>query len=141
MEYIENGLYYAAYCSLRESVGWTNFPEEQTKKALSSSVYTVLAVENQQPAGMGRLIGDGIYYTIVDIAVHPAYQNRGIGRTIVHMLVQYANRITPAESRSSVQLISEKGKEAFYEKIGFVQLPNPDCGSGMRKLIRKQANN
>lgn len=140
MEYIENNLSCTVYCSLRESVGWTNFSKEQMKKALSSSVYTVVVFEDQQPVGMGRLIGDGIYYAIVDVAVLPAYQNRGIGKNIVHMLVQYVDTITPAESRSSVQLISEKGKEAFYEKIGFVQLPTSDCGSGMRKLIRKQSN-
>lgn len=139
MRYLENNLSCAVYCSLRESVGWANFPKEQMEKALSSSVYTVVAFEDQQPVGMGRLIGDGIYYAIVDVAVHPAYQNRGIGKNIVHMLVQYADTITPAESRSSVQLISEKGKESFYEKIGFVQLPTSDCGSGMRKLIRKQS--
>lgn len=140
MEYIENNLSCAVYCSLRESVGWTNFSKEQMEKALSSSVYTVVVFEDQQPVGMGRLIGDGIYYAIVDVAVLPAYQNRGIGKNIVHMLVQYVDTITPAESRSSVQLISEKGKEAFYEKIGFVQLPTSDCGSGMRKLIRKQSS-
>lgn len=140
MEYIENNLSCTVYCSLRESVGWTNFSKEQMKKALSSSVYTVVVFEDQQPVGMGRLIGDGIYYAIVDVAVLPAYQNRGIGKNIVHMLVQYVDTITPAESRSSVQLISEKGKEAFYEKIGFVQLPTSDCGSGMRKLIRKQSS-
>lgn len=140
MEYIENNLSCTVYCSLRESVGWTNFPKEQMEKALSSSVYTVVVFEDQQPVGMGRLIGDGIYYAIVDVAVLPAYQNRGIGKNIVHMLVQYVDTITPAESRSSVQLISEKGKEVFYEKIGFVQLPTSDCGSGMRKLIRKQSS-
>lgn len=80
MMYIENNLSCAVYCSLRESVGWANFPKEQMEKALSSSVYTVVAFEDQQPVGMGRLIGDGIYYAIVDVAVHPAYQNRGIGK-------------------------------------------------------------
>ena len=38
------------------------------------------------------------------------------------------------------QLISEKGKEEFYIKKGFKRIPHEFCGSGMRKVIRKQRN-
>lgn len=40
--------------------------------------------------------------------------------------------------RSSIQLIAEKGKEGFYEKLGFHYIPHEFCGSAMRKVIRKQ---
>lgn len=137
MEYKENALCYQDYRKLRESVEWINFSEEQMQKALSNSLYTIIAVENNQTVGMGRLIGDGMYYMIIDIVVHPLYQKRGIGKSITNMLMKYVDKETPVGGRSSIQLIAEKGKEPFYEKMGFKIIPHEFCGSGMRKVIRK----
>ena len=103
MEYKENALYYEDYCKLRESVGWLLFPKEQTQKALNNSLYTVIAVDNNQTIGMGRLV----------------------------------DKTTPVGGRSSIQLIAEKGKETFYEKMGFKMIPHEFCGSGMRRVIHK----
>ena len=85
---------------------------------------------------MGRLIGDGIYYMMVDIIVEPSYQGKGIGSNIVNKLIEYVHRETPVGGRSSIQLIAEKGKESFYEKLGFKFIPHEFCGSAMRKVIR-----
>lgn len=137
MEYKENTLSYEDYCRLRQSVGWTNFSKTQTEKSLERSLYTVVADNDGQAVGMGRLIGDGMYYMIVDIVVLPTYQKMGIGSTILNMIVDYVNRETPVGGRSSIQLIAEKGKEKFYEKRGFKIIPHEFCGSGMRKVIRK----
>ena len=137
MEYQENVLCYEDYCRLRESVGWTNFSKEQTQAALSNSLYTVAVFENSQAVGMGRLIGDGMYLVIADIVVNPIYQGKGIGSKIVSMLIEYTTKELPDGGRTSIQLISEKGKEPFYEKLGFKRIPNDFCGSGMKMVIRK----
>lgn len=137
MEYRENALYYDDYCVLRKSVGWINFSNAQAEKSLNNSLYTVIAVENNQTVGMGRLIGDGMYYMIVDVIVKPNYQKNGIGRNIINRLVEYVDKETPVGGRSSIQLIAEKGKENFYAKIGFKIIPHDFCGSGMRKVIYK----
>lgn len=137
MEYQENVLCYEDYYRLRESVGWCNFSKVQAQAALNSSLYTVVVFENNQAIGMGRLIGDGMYLIIADIVVSPAYQKRGIGSKITNMLIEYAMKKLPSGGRASIQLISEKGKEAFYEKLGFKCIPNDFCGSGMRKVIHK----
>ena len=137
MEYQENVLCYEDYCRLRESVGWTNFSKEQTQAALSNSLYTIAVFENSQAVGMGRLIGDGMYLVIADIVVNPVYQWKGIGSKIVSMLIEYTTKELPDGGRTSIQLISEKGKEPFYEKLGFKRIPNDFCGSGMKMVIRK----
>ena len=137
MEYHENVLCYEDYCRLRESVRWTNFSKEQTQAALSNSLYTVAVFENSQAVGMGRLIGDGMYLVIADIVVNPVYQGKGIGSKIVSMLIEYTTKELPDGGRTSIQLISEKGKEPFYEKLGFKRIPNDFCGSGMKMVIRK----
>ena len=137
MNYKENTLCYEEYCKLRESVGWINFSRTQTEKSLQYSLYTVAAEEDNQVVGMGRLIGDGMYYMIVDIVVQPAYQQMGIGSKILNMIIEYVDSATPGGGRSSIQLIAEKGKETFYESRGFKIIPHEFCGSGMRKVIRK----
>lgn len=137
MNYQENSLTYEEYCSLRESVGWKNFPKIQIQEILKRSLYTVVAYKNYQAVGMGRLIGDGLYYAIVDVVVRPDCQQMGIGSKIFEMIVEYVDRQTPVGGRTSVQLIAEKGKEAFYEKRGFQIIPHKFCGSGMRKIIHK----
>ena len=137
MNYKENTLCYEEYCKLRESVGWINFSRTQTEKSLQNSLYTVAAEEDNQVVGMGRLIGDGMYYMIVDIVVQPAYQQMGIGSKILNMIIEYVDSATPGGGRSSIQLIAEKGKETFYESRGFKIIPHEFCGPGMRKVIRK----
>lgn len=137
MEYKENVLCFEDYCQLRRSVGWQLFSEDQMRDALAGSTYTVAAADHGKTVGMGRLIGDGMYYMIADIVVHPDYQKRGIGTAIVELLIRYAEEKTPAGGRTSIQLISEKGKEAFYQNMGFKLLPHEYCGTGMRKVIRR----
>lgn len=135
MIYEENQLQYHDYYSIRESVGWLHFSEEQTRRALEKSLYDIVAVEDTQVVGMGRLIGDGLYYVIVDLAVRPEYQGKKIGTQIVTKLLEYIESHIPIDGRASVQLIAEKGKESFYEKLGFKTIPHEHCGTGMRKVI------
>lgn len=137
MEYLENSLTYQEYISLRSSVGWNNFAEEQVSKSISNSIYNIKVVDDNKTIAMGRLIGDGMYYLLVDIVVNPGFQGNGIGSKIIDMLLAYVDNRTPIGGRTSVQLIAEKGKEDFYIKKGFKLIPHEFCGSGMRKIIRK----
>lgn len=137
MEYKENVLSYEDYYRLRTSAGWRNFPRLQAETALNHSLYTVIAVENDHTIAMGRLIGDGQYYMIVDVIVHPDFQKQKIGTSILNMLLNYIDRHILDGGRASVQLIAEKGKEPFYESLGFKRIPHEFCGSGMRKVIYK----
>ena len=137
MEYLENSLTYQEYISLRSVVGWNNFSEEQASNSISNSVYNIKVVDDNKTIAMGRLIGDGMYYLLVDIIVSPEFQGNGIGSKIIDMLLAYVDNKTPIGGRSSVQLIAEKDKEDFYIKKGFKLIPHEFCGSGMRKIIRK----
>ena len=137
MTYQENALCCEDYCRLRESVGWINFSETQTEKSLTNTLYTVTAEKDNQTVGMGRLIGDEMYFMIVDLVVQPDVQRMGIGSRIFQMLIEYVERETPVGGRSSIQLIAEKGKEPFYAKRGIKTVPHEYCGSAMRKVIRR----
>ncbi|MEA4919756.1 MAG: GNAT family N-acetyltransferase [Clostridiaceae bacterium] len=138
MIYKENVLKYEDYFNLRHSVGWSNFSKEQAVSALQHSLYDIIAVDSERVVGMGRLVGDGLYCVVVDIVVAPDYQHRGIGCEIVRKILDYADGHAPSGSRTCVQLISEKGKESFYENMGFKLIPHENCGCGMRKIIYKE---
>ncbi len=137
MVYIENQLTYEEYIALRISVGWNVFDERQTRTCINGGLYSVVVRENEEAIAMGRLLGDGMYFLIVDVVVRPEYQHKGIGRHIVERLLEYVESNTPKGGRSSVQLIAAKGKEDFYTNMGFKVIPHEHCGSGMRKVIRK----
>lgn len=136
MIYTEKKISYTDYVRLRESVNWNNFNKEQTEKCLKNTLYSIEVIDDNIIIGIGRLIGDGMYYMMVDIIVEPSYQGKGIGSNIVNKLIEYVHRETPVGGRSSIQLIAEKGKESFYEKLGFKFIPHELCGSAMRKVIR-----
>ena len=138
--YEENALQRADYARLRASVGWLPFPDAQTDAALSSSLYDVVAVEDGQVVGMVRLIGDGIYNTVVDVVVEPEHQGGGVGRTLVSMVLQFARKTVPAGGRTSLQLIAATGKEGFYKKFGFEELPCAHTGAGMKFVIFGEGN-
>lgn len=136
-EYIENQISYEEYIFLRTSVGWNVFDERQTRICINGGLYSVVVRKNGEAIAMGRLLGDGMYFMIVDVVVRPEYQHKGIGRHIIERLLGFVEANTPAGGRSSVQLIAEKGKEDFYTNVGFKIIPHEHCGSGMRKVIRK----
>jgi GNAT superfamily N-acetyltransferase len=118
MKFIENSLTYQEYVSLRSSVGWNNFAQEQVVKSIRNSIYDIKVVVENSTIAMGRLIGDGTYYLVVDIIVQPEYQGKGIGSKILDSITKYVEDNTPIGGRSSVQLIAEPGKEGFYGKKG-----------------------
>lgn len=81
---------------------------------------------------MGRLLGDGaIYWYINDVYVLDEYQGQGIGREIMNRLVAYIKHNSLPETEVSVCLMCAKGKEGFYEKLGFRCRPHEYEGSGM----------
>ena len=84
---LENALDYENYIRLRQSVNWNCFSKEQTLLALQHSLYDVTAVNETETIAMGRLVGDGMYFMIVDVVVHPAFQNRKIGTAIMRKVI------------------------------------------------------
>lgn len=132
----KNHLTVKEYNQLRESVGWKTFPDQQVEFAFQQSITIVALYRHKELVGMGRLVGDGIYYLIVDVVVKPSYQGKGLGKEIINSLINatYQNMLG---NRASLQLIAAKGKEDFYKKLGFECVPNEDSGNGMRKFIVK----
>lgn len=118
------------YISLRNSVGWLTPDNDACTRGLPSSCYCVTIREEKKLIAMGRIIGDGVFtFFIVDIIVHPDYQKKGLGRAIMENIFEYLKG--NAAEYAYIALMAAKGKEAFYEKFGFILRPNESLGAGM----------
>ena len=135
IEYLETTPDIQTYFELRDSVGWKNFCVEQTEAALKDRKFFVLAKDGEKYVAMGSVVGDGMYYTIVDVTVRPEYQGKKIGATIVNKLVALIEKNIPEGGRTSIELIAAPGIEEFYIKQGLKILPNEESGAALRKVI------
>lgn len=138
MEYkIENNLTAKEYNELRTSVGWSSKEESLTNELLKNSVIIKKVTVNDKAIGMARAIGDGLYYLIVDVIVDKEHQGNGIGRILIEEIVKDIYNKTKEGQKASINLISMKGKEEFYEKFGFRKIPFDFNGYGMIRIIEK----
>lgn len=119
---------------LRTSTSWTLHPKEVFAIAIENSLLTVAAYYNGNIIAMGRMTGDNVLtFFIQDIVVLPDYRNKGIGTLIVNSLLDYVYK--HATSSTIVSLMASKGKESFYEKIGFQKRDGLIKGMGMELTI------
>ena len=124
------------YLCLYRSVGWDAPGLDQIEKALEGSLATFCACDGNMPVGMARLIGDGgMSFYIKDFAVLPDYQGQGVGRALMNATECWIKEQLQPGWAVSLELISSKGREAFYEKFGFEQRPNDWDGAGMMKMV------
>lgn len=141
IQLIDNTLTAEDYIYLRSAVGFSKTPLIQTQKALSNGLFSVVAEWNGKKVGMGRLVGDGImYWYIQDVAILPEYQGKGIGKAIVQRLMQYVKENSIPGTYTTIGLMAAKGKDEFYEKLGFISRPNETCGAGMIKRFLVEDN-
>lgn len=133
--YRENALTPEIINSIRASVGWTPFSDAQLERAVRSTACSITAFSEGQAVGMARLIGDGVYWFLCDVAVVPAAQKQGIGRQMVQALLDFAAQSLATGERCSVTLVSAQGKEDFYASLGFAAIPNDRAGHGMQLFL------
>lgn len=124
------------YLCLYRSVGWDAPGLDQIEKALEGSLATFCACDGDMPVGMARLMGDGgMSFYIKDFAVLPDYQGQGVGRALMNAMESWIKEQLQPGWAVSLELISSKGREFFYAKLGFEQRPNDWDGAGMMKMV------
>ncbi len=126
------------YNHLRETVDWRPISLEQAKRGLQNTTFLVVVREEGKAIAMGRALFDYGYTAYIgDVIVKPEYQGKGIGKTIVEKLINYVMNAAEPEDRIMFILGAAKGKEGFYEKIGFEKRPNDFSGHGMTMWRKK----
>ena len=128
---VDNILQAEDFVRLRIETGFAEIPVEHARKALQNGLTNVSAIYNGELVGMGRLVGDGaMYWYLQEIIILPKYQRKGIGTIIVDYLVDYAKANSITGNFTTIGGVSAKGKEPFYEKMGFEIISN-----GIKKMI------
>ena len=121
---------------LYQAVGWTNYTNQpqMLEKALSHSLATYLARDDEEIVGLVRLVGDGFSSIFVqDLIVLPSYQRQGIGSNLMkEALADYKDAY-------QIQLATEQTEKnlGFYRSLGFETLSTYDC-TGMIWVDRKK---
>lgn len=112
----------ADYLRLREDSGLTPRTVEQAVLALPGSwaACYVTDVASGVPVGMGRLIGDGgWYFHVVDMAVLPAHQRKGIGAWVLAWLLDQIRDAVPPDA--FVSLMADPPGRRLYARHGFTE--------------------
>lgn len=121
------------YNELRRLVGWGTISERQFNTSIPNSRFITVGKSDGKTVSMARAVGDGGYHLlIVDVIVHPDFQGQGIGKEMLSQLMDFVkNGYVEKGETTMVSLLSAKGKEPFYEKMGFMRRPNDERGAGM----------
>ncbi|UJW86557.1 GNAT family N-acetyltransferase [Devosia sp. SL43] len=106
------------YRRLRRVSGLSDKSQEAAEAGLPNTWYAVTIHQDGRTVGMGRIIGDGgTAFQIVDIAVEPDYQGKGLGKRIVSALVDHLRANAPKSAY--VSLIADGDAQYLYAKYGF----------------------
>ncbi len=124
------------YMELRRKVGWCEFPLEEAQAGIDNSYMVLCARDEGKAIGVMRLLWDGGYIAFLsDVIVDPKYQGQGIGAALVRGAIERIKKDMKPGYKVKFNLMSAKGKEGFYEKFGFKERPNDECGAGMDQWI------
>lgn len=120
------------YNELRMSVEWRPITDGQAARGLAHTTFLTAVRDNGQIIAMGRMLFDYGYTAYLgDVIVRPEYQGQGIGKQIVQNLIERTMDAAYEDERIMFILGAAKGKEGFYEKLGFHRRPNEFSGDGM----------
>ena len=123
------------YLRLRLEAGLTPKTPAQASAALPGSwaACHVVHEPSSDVVGMGRLLGDGgWYFHVVDMAVLPEHQGRGLGDAILGSLLDRVREVAPPGAY--VNLLADPPGRRLYERHGFVETA-PDS-VGMAIVLR-----
>ena len=122
-----------AYLGLRERSGLSPKRRDQAIAALPGSWAACYVVHepNGQTVAMGRVLGDGgWYFHIVDMAVLPEHQRRGLGSVILGALLDRIRRQAPPGAY--VNLLADPPGRPLYARHGFVETAPGSVGMALR---------
>lgn len=120
------------YRHLRIAAGLSAKTIEAAERGLPNTLFAVQIICDGVPIGMGRVIGDGgSFYQVVDIAVLPAHQGRGLGKQIMAEISDYIVREVPESAY--VSLIADGEAYRLYQQFGFSLTAPASQGMALKK--------
>lgn len=120
------------YLRLRRESGLTPKTAEQATAGLPGSWAACHVVEETggEVVGMGRVLGDGgWYFHVVDMAVLPGHQRRGLGDAILSTLLDRIRALAPPGAW--VNLLADPPGRRLYERHGFAETAPGSVGMAL----------
>jgi len=106
------------FIHLREISGLGPRSREAVEKGLPNTLFAVTIYHQGHAVGMGRLVGDGACACeVVDVAVDPAHQKKGLGQRIMTDIMTHIATHIPASAY--ISLIADIPADTLYAKFGF----------------------
>jgi ribosomal protein S18 acetylase RimI-like enzyme len=121
------------YLALRERSGLSPCTPEQARRGLAGGWFAVhiLHEPHGEVVGMGRVIADGgWYFHILDMAVLPGHQRRGLGDAILTALLERISAEAPPGA--FVNLLADPPGRRLYSRHGFTETAPHSIGMSLR---------
>ncbi|WP_282272521.1 GNAT family N-acetyltransferase [Stenotrophomonas sp. PS02298] len=120
------------YRHLRQASGLSAKTLEAASRGLPNSLFAVQITHAGETVAMGRVIGDGgTFYQVVDIAVLPAHQGRGLGKKVMTEIQAFIEREVPASAY--VSLLADGEAYRLYQQYGFTLTAPASVGMALKK--------
>ena len=120
------------YLALRKRAGLSPKTREQAVAALPGSwaACHVVHEPSGETVGMGRVLGDGgWYFHVVDMAVLPDHQRRGLGDAILRALLERIRAEAPPGAY--VNLLADGPGRRLYARHGFAETAPESIGMAL----------
>jgi ribosomal protein S18 acetylase RimI-like enzyme len=87
------------------------------KRVFNNSMFMYFIYDDEKLVGVGRALADGVDCSyICDVAIHPKYQAKGLGKEMIQRLIE------DSKEHSKIILYTVPKKEGFYNKFGFSKM-------------------
>nr|YP_009243952.1 GCN5-like N-acetyltransferase [Sporolithon durum]AMK96194.1 GCN5-like N-acetyltransferase [Sporolithon durum] len=115
---------------LCDAVGWVRRPLKKVKTAIENSFLTMYLFHehknNKILIAFARVTSDNAFNaTIWDVVVHPDFQGKGLGKTLIQQVIQQLRY----HDISTITLFADPQVVNFYKNLGFIT--DPDGVKGM----------
>ncbi len=112
---------------LYAAVGWSAYTADvpALATAIANSTYVVSARARNELIGLARVLSDDVsIFYLQDILVHPDYQHRGLGSSLLAACLERFDHV-----RQKVLLTDDQpSQHRFYESMGFADTSKLESG-------------
>lgn len=120
------------YRHLRTSAGLSDRLPEAAARGLAGGLFAVQILYDGAPVAMARVVGDGgSTFQVVDVAVLPAHQGKGLGKRLMAEVMRYIDQHVP--DSAYVSLIADGEAQRLYAQYGFVLTAPASVGMALKR--------
>ena len=125
------------YRRLRDLCALSPKTAEAAALGLPNSLFSITIRLDGDLVAMGRVVGDGgCNFEVVDVAVHPDHQRKGLGTEVMQAIKAWLDANAPESAY--VSLIADHHSPKLYSKFGFE--PTTPKSIGMAYSVRRSGS-